>query len=410
MAHRFVAVARREYVSIVTKRSFWVATFLFPILIVVLGGISAVSAKSAKKSEEQQAGEAKHIEVYDPSGTIDDALVRPPLERTADLDAAIADVKSGKIDAVIAFPERLSPDSHVVIHAKETWITQRSRFEGTARDLLKNSILNRVRDPDLVAVFNAKLTVDTTTYKDGKQAQHISALIVPGIFLALFYLLLLMSTNTLLTCMTEEKENRVIEMLLTSIEVRELLFSKLLGLLAVGVTQMVLTLVFTLGVGGSLKAKLPFDIDLSKIVLDPVSIGLAFFYTLSGYLLYATIMAGVGAIVPTAREASGLVAFFMISALSPFYFITALVAEPTGPTAVITSYFPLTAPLVLVLRNALGALSPVEIALSIVAMVAYIGIGFVIAVKLFRLGALEYGQRVSIRRLFAKRETGAARS
>jgi ABC-type Na+ efflux pump permease subunit len=86
--------------------------------------------------------------------------------------------------------------------------------------------------------------------------------------------------------MTEEKENRVIEMLLTSIKIRDLLFSKLLGLAAVGITQMALTLVFTLGVGGAVKAKLPFDIDLSKIVLDPVSIGLAFFYTLSGYLLY----------------------------------------------------------------------------------------------------------------------------
>jgi ABC-2 type transport system permease protein len=408
VANRYLAVARREYVSIVTKRSFWLATLLFPVLIVVLGGISALSAKSAKKSEEVRLGEARHIAVFDPSSAIDDALVRPPLERVSDPDAALADVKSGKLDAVILYPERLSRDSRIVIHAKETWITQRNRFEGTARDLLKNSILGRIRDPDLVAVFNAKLPIDTTTYKDGKPAQHISALIVPAIFLALFYMLLLMSTNTLLTCMTEEKENRVIEMLLTSIKVRDLLFSKLLGLLAVGITQMGLTLVFTLGVGAALKTKLPFNIDFSRIVLDPVAIGLAFFYTLAGYLLYAVIMAGVGAIVPTAREAGGLVAFFMICALSPFYFITALVADPTGPTAVITSYFPLTAPLVLVLRNALGALSPLEIATSIAALLAYIAIAFAIAVKLFRLGALEYGQRLSLSRLFARPETGAA--
>jgi ABC-2 type transport system permease protein len=113
-------------------------------------------------------------------------------------------------------------------------------------------------------------------------------------------------------------------------------------------------------------------------------------------------MAGVGALVPTAREAGGLVAFFLICALSPFYFITALVADPTGSTAVITSYFPLTAPLVLVLRNALGALSPTEIGLSIVAMAAYIAIAFVLAVKLFELGALEYGQRLSLARILAK--------
>ncbi len=370
MAHKLLVITRREYVSIVTKKSFWVATLLFPLLIVVLGGISAVSAKSAKKSEAERLG--------------------------------LADVKAGKIDAVIVYPAQLTPKSRVLIHAKETWITQRGRFEPVAKKLLKNSILHRVGDAALIEVFNADLPIDTTTYLDGRPAKHISALIVPGMFLVLFYLLLLMSSNTLLTCMTEEKENRVVEILLTSIRVRDLLFSKLLGLLAVGVTQLGLTLALTLSVAALLKTKLPFDIDLSKVVFDPVAIGLAFFYTLAGYVFYAAIMAGVGAIVPTAREAGGFVAFFMISALSPFYFITALIAEPTGPTAVITSYFPLTAPLVLVLRNALGALSPLEIAASMAALIVYITITFAVAVKLFEAGALEYGQRLSLKRAFAK--------
>ena len=184
---------------------------------------------------------------------------------------------------------------------------------------------------------------------------------------------------------------------------RDLLMSKLAGLAAVGVTQLALTLVLTLGVAALLKTRLPFEIDMSKVVFDPVAIGLAFFYTIAGYLLYASILAGVGAVVPTAREAGGLVAFFMICALSPFYFIMALIAEPTGTTAVITSYFPLTAPLVLVLRNSLGALSPLEIATSIIAMITYIGLAFMGSVKLFEVGALEYGQRLSFQRVFAKR-------
>ena len=398
---RLLAVTRREYTSIVTKKAFWAVTLLIPTLVVVLGGISALSAKSAKKSEEERLGETKRIAVFDPSGTIEESLIRPPLERTTDSDAALADVKAGKLDAVIVYPADLSPEARIVIHARETWITQRQRFEPMAKNLLKDSILHRVGDPGLIAIFNAKLPVDTTTYQDGKPAKHITAFIVPGIFLALFYMLIIMSSNTVLTCMTEEKENRVIEILLTSIRVRDLLLGKLLGLAAVGVTQMGLTLALTIGAAVLLKTKLPFDIDPSKLVLDPVPIGLAFFYTLAGYLLYATIMAGVGALVPTAREAGGFVAFFLISALSPFYFITALVAEPTGLTAVITSYFPLTAPLVLVLRNALGALSPLEIVTSIVVLIAYIAITFRIAMNLFELGALEYSQRLPIRRLFA---------
>lgn len=403
MNARLLSVTRREYVSIVTRKSFWIGTLLVPVLIVVLGGISALSAKSAKQSEKDQMGQAKRIVVDDPAHMISDRFLVPPIQRTSDRDAALADVKAGRIDALIVYPATLSPDSRIAVHEKETWITQRGRFEPMAKSLLKDSILDRVGDPNLIAVYNAKLPIDSISYKDGRPAKDISALIVPGSFIVLFYLLLIMSSNTLLTSMTEEKENRVIEVLLTSIRTRELLFCKLLGLAAVGITQLALTLGLALGVGAALHAKLPFNVDFAKIVLDPVAIGLGFFYTIAGYMLYATIMAGVGASVPTAREAGGLVAFFMICALSPFYFLMALVAEPTGATAIATSYFPLTAPLVLVLRNALGALSPVEIATSTLAMAAYIAIAFAGAVKMFELGALEYGQRLSFKRLFTKR-------
>jgi ABC-2 type transport system permease protein len=402
MNARLLVVTRREYVSIVTRKSFWVGTLLVPMLIVVLGGLSALSAKSAKASEKEQLGKAKHVEIDDPAHMISDRFIVPPIERTSDRAAALAEVKAGRIDALIVYPAVLSPESGIQVHEKETWITQRDRFEPMAKSLLKDSILDRVGDPNLIAVYNAKLPVETVSYKDGRPAQDISALIVPGTFIVLFYMLLIMSSNTLLTSMTEEKENRVIEMLLTSIRPRELLFCKLLGLAAVGITQLALTLGLALSAGAALQTKLPFHIDFAKIVLDPVAIGLGFFYTISGYMLYAAIMAGVGASVPTAREAGGLVAFFMICALSPFYFLMALVAEPTGATAILTSYFPLTAPLVLVLRNALGALSPLEMGLSMLALCAYVAIAFAGSVKMFELGALEYGQRLSFKRLFAK--------
>src|SRR5258706_5137587 len=98
MAHKLLVITRREYVSIVTKKSFWVATLLFPLLIVVLGGISAVSAKSAKKSEAERLGQAKHLPVVDPSGTVQDALIQAPLERASDAQTALDDRKARKDD------------------------------------------------------------------------------------------------------------------------------------------------------------------------------------------------------------------------------------------------------------------------------------------------------------------------
>src|SRR5258706_14858308 len=100
MAHKLLVITRREYVSIVTKKSFWVATLLFPLLIVVLGGISAVSAKSAKESEAERLGEAKHIAGVDPSGAVQDAMIQPPLERASGAPPPTAHVQGGQIYAV----------------------------------------------------------------------------------------------------------------------------------------------------------------------------------------------------------------------------------------------------------------------------------------------------------------------
>jgi len=221
MNRRLIAVIRREYVSIVTRKSFWAGTLLVPLLIVVLGGISALSTKSAKKSEQDQMGQAKVIEIDDPAHLISDSLLHAPVRRTADREGG-AGRREGRARGRL---DRLPGDPRPrVAHRdprEETWITQRQRFEPMAKSLLKDSILERVGDPNLIAVYNAKLPVKTISYKDGQPAQDISSMIVPGIFIALFYMLLVMSSNTLLTSMTEEKENRVIEMLLTSIRARD---------------------------------------------------------------------------------------------------------------------------------------------------------------------------------------------
>jgi ABC-2 type transport system permease protein len=149
------------------------------------------------------------------------------------------------------------------------------------------------------------------------------------------------------------------------------------GLLAIGANVM--------------KTDLP--INFADISFAPLPLNL--FFTLTGFLLFAAIMVGVGSIGTSYRDSQSLSGIFIMLSVMPFYFITILIADPNGPLAIFTSYFPLTAPMILLIRNSLQALSPAESVLGVVVMLAYVAIAFWAATKMFDLGSLMYNRRPS---------------
>ena len=143
---------------------------------------------------------------------------------------------------------------------------------------------------------------------------------------------------------------------------------------------------------------LPFD--LTKLQINPLQIFLAIYYLICGFLILAFTMVGVGAAMPSYREANSFSAVFIMLSIFPIYFFAFILAEPSGPLAIALSYFPYTAPMILMLRNALGVMPPLEIILSLVALPLYIlGVSF-LAYKMFEFGVLEYNQKVSFKAFF----------
>jgi ABC-2 type transport system permease protein len=140
---------------------------------------------------------------------------------------------------------------------------------------------------------------------------------------------------------------------------------------------------------------LPFS--LANVSIEPTQIILAIVYLIFGFLILAFTMVGVGAAMPTYREASSFSSVFILLSIFPMYFFMMVLAEPTGLLSIVTSYFPYTAPMVLLLRNSLNALSPVEIAISIVTLIIDIFVIAFLSYRLFEFGALEYNQKISFK-------------
>ncbi len=208
-------------------------------------------------------------------------------------------------------------------------------------------------------------------------------------------MLLLVSVLTtagyLLQGLSEEKENRIMEVLLSSLKPEQLMFGKLLGLGAAGLLQMAVwttsLIVFMLLFNRVTNAPL----ELRAPSVEAVAVALAYF--LLGYAFFGTIQAALGVITTNQKEANNIAAFVVLPAVSPMWFLAVLVEHPDGALAWALSLVPFTAPVTGFIRFGLDAMSPAEVALSLGVLAAFTALAVLLTARLFRAYLLMYGQR-----------------
>ncbi len=235
----------------------------------------------------------------------------------------------------------------------------------------------------------------TTPQPDQKNAL---ALWTPYIITILFYMLIIGSSSLLLGNISKEKENRVTEVLLTSVTPRQLLTGKILGLGIVGFGQTVLWL----GTSYLLLNRSGQTFKLASEIHLPVSFlvwGLVFF--LLGYAVYASLMAGLGALAPNLREASQVTFVITLPLMVPLFLSSSVfMQEPNGPIATGLSLFPLSAPVAMMARLSAGGVPWWQAPLAAV-LLALTAVLILRAVAgMFRAQALLSGQGFNIKLYF----------
>jgi len=221
--------------------------------------------------------------------------------------------------------------------------------------------------------------------------------IMPYLFGILLAMSIFSTSGYLLQGITEEKENRVMEILLSSVSPRQLLTGKVLGLGAAGLLQIAVWLIFTRVAAGFFSSQMPLAIGLSL----PVNlVVLMVVYFLLGYLLFAVLLAGVGSIVSTTQEGSQLSGLFTVFAMVPFMISQLIIMNPDHPAFRVLTVFPLTAPLTTILRLGITDIPIWELALSIGVLAGSVVGGMFLVSRVFRVYLLMYGKRPGIRELW----------
>ncbi len=184
-----------------------------------------------------------------------------------------------------------------------------------------------------------------------RQESNLFTFFLPYAVTMLFYFIILGSASLLLSSVTREKENRVIEILMMSVTPRQLLSGKIVGLGLVGLLQ---TIVW-IGTGRILLAQSGTTFNLSTAFqLPPSFLIWAVTFFLLGYAVYASLMAGLGALVPNMREASQATFLVIFPLIVPIFLLSILINDPHSILAIFLSVFPLTSPVAMMTRLAAG--------------------------------------------------------
>ena len=403
--HNLSTVWKFEVVRTLKKKSFWITALAFPVVISAIFAIVYFSNKTTSDIAENMKNQNFSLAITDNAHLIKPAYMQALKAQSvndADKAATIDKVKAGKLDAYFYYPQNVSSES-VEIYARDVGLFDNSKYQAVASALVSESVSSSV-STQVAAVLQDKVNYTSVTYKDGAAYDGFKQLIAPGLFLLLFYLLIAFFGNQMLTSTTEEKENRVIEMILTTIEARTLIIGKILSLITLAAVQIVVVLVpiLTIYLLFGSQLSLP-NIDLSNLPLDGVRITIGAVIFILSFLFFTGLLVAIGAATPTAKEAGGFFGLVMTLIFGPLYAVTLFISAPQSALVQFLSFFPLTAPIPLMLRNAVGNLTIPEALIGIAILAVSATVALSLAVRLFRFGALEYSRRLSLKEIFARK-------
>jgi ABC-2 type transport system permease protein len=407
---RLQIVIRHEYWTIVKQPSFWISMLATPILIALAIGLSYLGNQASGDRIEELAKDLKNVAIVDQSGLISADVVNAAGLKTypsADIDELRDDVRTGDKEALVVYPDTLRSDRKYSVYLSSDDFTKMGSVASLADNLLKTSLFLPLGSAEIIALAQGGAESQVTTYRNGEETAGLNEYVVPGLFVLIFYIVFLFSVGYMLTSVSEEKENRSMEMVLTYVEPRNLIVGKLLAVILVTFTQIVffvllaaIAYVVMLLLGNTLT--LPAGIDLQKIVFDPLAIFFAVGFLVVGFLMFAGFMTATAAIAPSTKEANSFSSVFYVGAFLPFYFVTMILTDPENPITKFLTFFPITSPVVALVRNAVGNMGTLEASLALAAMTVFMVISIWVAVRAFSLGALEYASSVRLRSLFKR--------
>lgn len=379
-------VAKSSYKRQIRSGNFLILTFGLPVLMVLAGAIPFILNADASLPSigfVDQTGELAPVaQVL--SG--DQALQVETFSRTEDARAAY---QRGDIDGFLVVPQRYLEGEPVIFYGEEA--------PNAATEEALASLLRRALLPDQPSWLFERLSNPSqrvfVALESGEEIAEGPALILrfaaPAALGMLFALAVLLGSSQMGAAVVREKDRRAIEIVVTSLRIRELVAGKVLGVSLLTLTQFAIW-----GLGGTLAVGLALAnvADLQELAIPWTALIWALLLGVPGYLLYGTLAAGLGVIAGDHQQARQLAGFLGFVAFVPFWFLGVLVKAPNGALAIAASLFPLTSPMFSLFRMVLTDVPTWQLATSLALILASLAATIWFVARIFRAAMLVYGK------------------
>jgi ABC-2 type transport system permease protein len=398
---KILLILKNELITVVTRRSFLLTLILVPlvpfVVITILNSIGKENAQAVGQIFSGSPDVQTHEGIIDQSGLIKKVpewLPSGEFTTYSSVDQARSDLASGKIGGYYIIPADYIASGKITSVRAEFNPFSEMNQSGNFQSVLRYNLLGQ--NQKLTEQLNNPLILKTVSLAPTPQRDPNSMVtfFVPYIVTMLFYIVILTSSGLMLNSVTSEKQNRVMEILLVSVRPIQMLTGKIIALGIAGLLQTVIWsgagLLLMRTNGTALNLPPGFQLPTSILVWG----GLFF---ILGYAVYASLMAGVGALVPNLREASQATTVMVIPLVIPLVFMSTLINESNGGLAVGLSMFPLTSPVAMMTRLAAGAVPVWQILLSAVILAVTALLVLRAVAGMFRAQTLLTGQSFSMR-------------
>jgi len=417
-------IIKSEYAQIVKKKSFLVGIFLTPIFMLVVTVLPALLAKKKSTTTERIAivdldgqGVGERFEKAIVEYKLDDSSPAYKVTKVYNIEpedsVQISSVRH-KLDSLINAKElksylilenNLENNDSCIMVAKSFGFSTNSRFDRTISRILASMRLEKSNiNLEVDSVLALARSIDFKMESPGGKKRDFLTIYLAGIvFVMIIFMTVIGYGQLLMRAVIEEKNSRIIEVLVSSVTPFQLMFGKIIGMGLTSLTQLGIWILMGI-VLFNFRGALNIDADISSIIFNPVLISYFVVYLILGYLLYSTLFAFIGSIVNSDKEAQNFIFPITIMLLLPVLIAMNVVQNPDSTLATTLSLIPFFTPTMMILRlNIMGVdhftfSEPIIFEATIGAIITAITIIAVtwFTARVFRVGILMYGKRPTL--------------
>lgn len=387
-------VAKYEYRKMVGKKSFLIATLGVPLLIIAATVVVVLVAINSEDS--RPLGYVDHAGILRPDAltTLGDDKKRVAIRAYPDAAAARAALKAEEIQAYYIIPADYLQQPTV-----ERYYLEKEPGSRACEDfwdfMRAGLVLQQLpEETQARAFYGAELTIRTGDGKRELGSHDGLSLVMPFAGAIFFFIVVLSGGGYMLQAVTDEKENRTMEILATSLAPEQLIGGKAIGLMAVALTQVG---AWVIALAGGLLIGAQFVAELRALQVPWGLLGITALYFFPAYALVSGLMTVIGASVTEVQQGQQISGIINMLFTFPLFFLSVLIAEPNSPLAIALSLFPTTSFTTILMRWGLTVIPFWQLAASWLLLVASAAGSVWLAARVFRLGMLRYGQRLSLK-------------